>query len=417
MGQPSGFLTVKHLASGIDEMLALLANEGALESLRPPQPPEPNAEAISSVISKVLSGEIRFSLKLLSRPLEEGDSGIWLLWQNEDPAVVQLPFDPELEWEKYWSWLELNRQPKVFDLDVDLALGPGRPMPFLLWSAKPAGQKKSDPVLRRVRSVAAKHAQPRLIFPIKGAALYRDDAIALAAMFAAKAECLRIDNDLSSFFRTYCTSLFHTSFDKLFHRYGNRGNLPMQDWHEVVDRAFDRLYRADKAQGFTMPDQPNSFRAYVRQVLRGEAATDWSRPRSVARGAGTPTSVDEAAARLGISTRTVRRLLNRLNLHEWTEATWEAVRERAQRKASWQVVQRRLEESGRKPDAARKQVQRWRRQGRSPDEALSSLAADNVQLPNCTACGAPAGRDDQGRVLRYEGHPMCAECWLEKTGG
>src|SRR5262249_45192920 len=155
---------------------------------------------------------------------------------------------------------------------------------------------------------------------------------------------------------------------------------------------------AEVGHGFTMPDRPDSFRAYVRQVLRGEAATAWWRRRRNLTRARFPASIEEAAERLGISARTVRRIMKRGARAEWTEASWEAVRERAQNKASWKVVQRRLEGSGRKPEAARKQVQRWRRQGRSPDAVLSSLGAGDVRVPDCSACGDPAGRDAQDRI-------------------
>src|SRR5262249_28369652 len=158
--------------------------------------------------------------------------------------------------------------------------------------------------------------------------------------------------------------------------------------HEVVDRAFDRIYRAKVGHGFTMPERSDSFRAYLYQVLRGEAATAWGRRRGPNRD-GFPASVEAAAERLGVSENTVRRIMKRLARPEWTEAPWEAVRERARTKRSWQAVQRRLEGSGRKPEAARKQVQRWRRQGRSPDAVLSSLAAGGVRVPDCSSCGDP----------------------------
>src|SRR5262245_61901474 len=103
MGQPSGFLTVAHLASGIEELLALLADATALASRRPPPPQGPNSQAAHGVVSRVLPGEVRFVLQLISRSPGEDGAGIWLLWHNEDPAAVRLPFNPELDWERYWS--------------------------------------------------------------------------------------------------------------------------------------------------------------------------------------------------------------------------------------------------------------------------------------------------------------------------
>jgi hypothetical protein len=113
----------------------------------------------------------------------------------------------------------------------------------------------------------------------------------------------------------------------------------------------------------------------------------------------------------------LRRWVKRSDLSGWTEAAWEVVRGPARRKAAWRDVQQRLQKSGRTPAAARKQVQRWKRQGHTPETLLASLAARKVKVPECFACGDPAGRDDQDRTLTYEGAPMCADCWLEKTGG
>jgi hypothetical protein len=300
MGQLSGFVSVAHLASGIDELLALLADETALASRRPPPPQGPNTGAVHGVVSRVLPGEVRFVLRLISRSPGEDGAGIWLLWHNEDPAAVRLPFNPELEWERYWSWRESNRRPTVFDLDVDLSSGSSQQMPFNLWSARAAGQKKTDPMLREVRSVAARYARPRLVLPVSGAEAYRDDGVALAALFASRAECLRVDSDLPVFFRSYCTSLFHDSFVKLYGRAGHRGSLPLPEWHSVIDRAFDRLYRQDAGRGFSMPGSPASFRGYVRQVLRGEAAAAWRTRRPSPSPSGVPASLEEAAERLGI---------------------------------------------------------------------------------------------------------------------
>jgi hypothetical protein len=415
MGHSSDFLSVKHLESGIDEVLALLAEEGALEAQRPPHPSEANAEAVRGVVSRVFPDGVRFTLNLISQAPGAAGSGIWLHWVEELPLHAQPPCDPEVDWEALRAWEARLPCPQVFCLDVDLFAASRPKHLFNLWSAKGEGQKKTDPDLRKIRSVLEKYAQPRLILPKSRAAACRDDCIALAAVFASKAACLRIDCDLSTFFRNYCSTQFYAAFDRRFRRHGNRGSLPTGEWHSVIDRAFDRIYRAITGRGFAMPEKPNSFRAYVRQVLRGEAAAAWRKARTSPREAPVPASIENAAERLGVSLRTVYRWMRRLNLTEWSEATWEAVRNAVQSKAVWQRVQRRCEESGRTPDAARKQVHRWKRQGQLPETLLASFAARKVKATRCFACGDPADHDNGDNILTCGGKPMCASCWLEKT--
>jgi hypothetical protein len=415
MGHSSGFVSVQHLASGIDEVLALLAEEGALEAQRPQQPSEAKAKAFHAVVSRVFPPGVRFNLNLNSRAPGAADSGIWLQWIEELPLDLQPPCDPEVDWEAYRSWVERLPCPQIFCLDVDLFVASRPKELFNLWNAKPNGQKKADPDLRKIRSVLEKYARPRLILPTSRASEYRDDCIALGAMFLSKEERLRFDDDLSTFFRNYCTSRFHASFDRLYRRNGTRGSLPTEEWHSVIDRAFDRIYRAITGRGFAMPATPNSFRAYVRQVLRGEAATVWRKARTNPRGSRVPATIEDAAERLGVSLRTLYRWMKRLNLTEWSEATWEAIRLPVQRKALWQTLQRRYEESGCTPDAARKQVQRGKRKGLSPDALLASLPSAKVMAAKCSACGDAAGLDGEDNILTYAGKPMCASCWCEKT--
>src|SRR5262249_55690657 len=237
-----------------------------------------------------------------------------------------------------------------------------------------------NPDLRKVRSILDGFALPRVILPATDAAHFRDDYVALIALFAAKADCLaRQDDKLPRFFRGYC--------DTWFRRGAVRQTLAEAEWYGAVDRVFERLYGGKVGMGFTMPAYPESFRAYVSQALRGAVAQAQFRSPQPPKPGQVPASIEQAAARLGVSHMTVRRCMRRLQLSEWTEQAWPAVSADIREKKGWQEVTARLQASGLGPETARKRVRRWKSSGLPLDEAFQKSAPAKLPRGTCAACG------------------------------
>jgi hypothetical protein len=107
-----------------------------------------------------------------------------------------------------------------------------------------------------------------------------------------------------------------------------------------------------------MPVLAPSFRAYIARAIRGQAANEASGTRPNPKPGRFPASIEEAAANLGVSHMTVRRWMKRLQLGEWTEATWMTVSAKITPKKQWQELNAQLRKRGLREDAARKRVQR-----------------------------------------------------------
>ena len=71
-----------------------------------------------------------------------------------------------------------------------------------------------------------------------------------------------------------------------------------------------------------------------------------------------PATIDEAASRLGVSSMTVRRDLERLKESKWNPAVWKQIAIARNAKNGWREVQDQLQEGGRLMAAARKCVER-----------------------------------------------------------
>jgi transposase len=124
-----------------------------------------------------------------------------------------------------------------------------------------------------------------------------------------------------------------------------------------------------------------------------------------------PSSIQEAAAHLGVSHMTVRRWMSRLEFREWTEEAWTAVSAKVRLKERWRQVTAHLREMGLREEAARKRVQRLKRTGRTPDEARRQHASPQSRKGTCTACG-----DEQVLGELYQGKFHCSVCYAEKRG-
>jgi hypothetical protein len=262
---------------------------------------------------------------------------------------------------------------------------------------------KRKPELRKIRSILDRYALPRLVLPQRDPASHRDDFIALIGLFAAKAQCLAPrDEDLPRFFRSYC--------DRLFGGERKRRKLSEADWYGLIDRVFERLYRGEAGSGFTMPAVPGTFRAYIRQAVRGQAASVVPASQQARKPSRFPASIKEAANSLGVSHMTVRRYMSRLHFPEWTEQAWLAVSETILPKKRWQDLTADLRVSGLKADAARKRVQRLKQKGLTPKEARCQDSAP-LRKGTCTACG-----EEQVPGELHQGKFFCAECFREKKG-
>jgi hypothetical protein len=258
--------------------------------------------------------------------------------------------------------------------------------------------------LRKVRSVLDRYARPRVILPPTGDTDFREDLIALIALFARKGQCLPAnDEKLPGFFRSYC--------DRFFSGERDRRMLSEAEWHGVIDLVFLRLYGGKFGAGFTMPAFPGSFRAYIARALRGGAASARRRDRPVGGTARFPSCIDEAARKLNVSHMTIRRRMRRLGFREWTELAWTEISEGVHSKKRWQAVNKQLLESGLRKEAARKRVQRWKGRGLTLEQARNQSSAVKQQRQTCTAC-----TEERALGSMLDGKFFCAECFREKAG-
>jgi hypothetical protein len=243
-----------------------------------------------------------------------------------------------------------------------------------------------------------------MLLPTQDAASFRDDFIALIALFAAKAQCLAPrDDQLPTFFRSYC--------DRFFGRVREREKLSQAEWYGVVDWVFQRLYRGQAGMDFTMPVLASSFRAYIGRAIRGQAANKAPGRRPIPKSCRFPSSIEEAAAELGVSHMTVRCCMKQLQWREWTEATWMAVSAKLTSKKQWQELNAQLRKRGLREEAARKRVQCCKKRGLTPHEARSRNSSPQAPNGTCTAC-----KDEQVVGEVYQGKFYCAVCYVEKMG-
>jgi hypothetical protein len=418
MRHASIFLTLDRVAFGVDKLLEFMADRAALESRRPPTPPG-GALATRSLITEEFGDGMTFQLTICSRTPPTS------VVNNANPHIRRLlatltapPLDPvskldDLGIEILWSFVELPPQELLLasgdepNPELDTFLKTAESWAFgvnVCERCAPWIAPKRNSELRKVRSVLDRYAKPRLVLPEKDAENFREDFIALIALFAAKAQHLAPRDDaLPRFFRSYC--------DRFFGPVRDRRKLSEAEWHGAVDRVFQRLYGGKVGMGFTMPALPMSFRAYLARAVRGQAASETSGRRPIARPSRFP-SIEEAAASLGVSHMTVRRWLRRLGFREWTEETWRAIFSKINLKKQWQQFEARLRESGLGDHAARKRVQRFKLEGLTPDAARRRhLSSVKSRKGNCTACG-----ESQIPGELHEGKFYCLDCYREKKG-
>jgi hypothetical protein len=375
MGHEIVRLTLEHITFGVGEMLALLASEQGPEGHRLPAPPD-GGVAIDTVADRTFFDYVHFELCLVSPTRGAYDSGLTMLW--------------------FWAVRGLP----AWRLDVDVEIS------FYPWPN--ATDFPGFGEFRKYRSVLDKYAQPRIIVPAANAGQFRDDYVALLALFAVKEKCLDPNDELVRHFRAYCSGLFRDTFDKLYcRRRGGRHGLSLDEWNGLVDKVFERLYHGKAGQGFTMPSRPESFRAYVHKALRGEFARLWGRKQAPSNRTGFPQSVEDAAARLGVSGMTVRRCMKRLGTGAWSLQVWESIADQLRLKKRWQEITKDLEKSGCKPDTARKKVQRWKSLGLTPAEARRQTATNPRGV--CSAC-----REENTIGDWFRGKFFCSECLAEK---
>jgi hypothetical protein len=370
-------LRIEQLAFGVSELLALLADEQGLEARRPSAPPD-GVVVISTLVDREFPDGVCFELRLVSPPRRRHESGLTMVWYGE--GGPSLP-------------------PWRLDVDIEVCSYP--------WASPEDLPGFAD--FRKFRSILDEFAQPRLIVPATNAGAFQVDYMALLALFAVKAKCLAPTEDLVRQFRGYCSGLFQDMFDKRYRRrVGSQDGLPLEEWTGIVDKVFGRLYHGKAGRGFTMPSRPESFRAYVWQALRGEFARLWGRTRVAGNDTGFPQSVAAAAANLGVSEMTVHRRLKRLGQSAWSPEAWESVSGQVRLKKQWQEITQELERSGSKPAAARKKVQRWKKDGLTPGEALQRMKPTHPRGV-CSAC-----REEGAIGEQYRGKFLCAECLAEK---
>ena len=374
MGQKTVPLNLEHLAFGVGELPDLLADARRLEASRPPAPPD-GGVAISTVADRTFADDVRFELSLASPTRGKDDSGLTMLW--------------------YWA---AGEPPWRLDVDVEVCYYP--------WpNAKDLSEFGE---FRKFRSIMNKYAQPRLIVPAANAGQFRDDYLTLLALFAVNEKCLAPNEDLVRHFRAYCSGLFQAMFDKLFRRRrGGPHGLALEEWNGLVDKVFGRLYHGKAGQGFTMPSRPESFRSYVQKALRGEFARLWGQKQAGGNRSSVPQSIEDAAAVLGVTGMTVRRCMNRLGVRAWSPETWESDSSQLRLKKRWQEITKELQSSGLKPDAARKRVQRWKKDGLTTTEARRRMETKHPRGV-CSACGEEGAIGDQ-----YRGKFFCIECLAE----
>lgn len=385
MRQSAIFLTLSQAEFGVDELLKVMP---ILESLRPSAPPD--STAVHTAAGRTFPSGVRFELHVNSPlpdslPTAEGvtkehsrliqvedqgrDLGVDMLWYYFKPPQPQRDVQPARDTgagqmsSKSW-FLELG----VCE-DYSPWLKPGK-----------------DRDLRQIRSTLDGFAQPRLIVPATNVEQFRDDYIALIGIFAAKAKCLAPqDGEFPTFFRRYC--------GQCFSRIRQRSRLTEAEWHSAVDRVFRRLYAGDVGAGFTMPTYPESFRSYLSSALRGavvetrdrdrrhqtgvdtnvlEGAPEAgnSRERQVVDEAHFPSSIAEAADRLGVSHMTVRRMMKRLGYDTWTQEAWMQIADEWKTEDGWRMVCDRLQQDGRSKKTAMQCIRRWRKKSLSLSDAL-----------------------------------------------
>lgn len=418
MGQGSIFLTHDRLAYGVDRLLEFMNDRAAVEALRPPTPPD-GALATDNLIAEDFGDGMTFQILLHSPPpAKSGDSSVDPVIQQLLATITAPPLNSAFEskdlgMELIWLFSELPPP----ELLVPLGERPNPELIKFMYAARkwilrvsvcegcyPWIDPKGNSELRKVRSILDGYAKPRLILPESDAASFRDDFIALISLFASKAQCLTPgDDELPIFFRSYC--------NRFFGHVRERRKLSEAEWHSVVDRVFQRLYCGQKGKGFTMPVLAPSFRAYIGRAIRGQAASEASGTRPNPKPGRFPSSIDEAAAKLSVSPRTVRRSMRRLHFREWTEETWMAVSAAITLKKQWQELTSQFREEGLPEDAARKRVQRCKKGGMTPDEARRRYSSPESRKGTCTACG-----DEQVPGDLYQGKFYCGVCYAEMTG-
>jgi len=415
MGQGGIFLTYGDIAFGVDALIEFMGDGAGVESHRPPAPPN-GQFAVNSVVTRQSPDGVNFQLAISSRRLPVPAPGVM------DAAI-----------EQFLARITAGQESPTIDLGVDMCWYSEPSLEEMLYSLKhqprlepetsradnwrpwrldlrvcelchPWIDPARDRELRKIRSVLDGFARPRVILPATDVASFREDYIALIALFAAKGKCLAPqDEQLPIFFRSFC--------DRVFRRGLNRGKLSDAEWHSVVDRVFVRLYSGKVGMGFTMPAFPKSFRAYVARALRGETANArCGHQRALKRGPF-PSSLTEAATNLGVSHMTVRRHMSGLGFREWTEEAWNAISSVITVKKRWQEVETRLRAAGFSEETARKRVQRWKKSGMTPELALQRSASPKLPRGTCASCG-----EEHAVGALYDDSFYCSECLAEKTG-
>jgi hypothetical protein len=421
MGHNLVFLTVDRIAFGVDRLLEFVTDRAAAESSRPPSPPC-GGRAIRTVAAKQFDDGTTFQLDICSRLPPTSAASVdpvirELLAKLTAPPLNILSKMKDLEIDMVWYFAEPIPQELLFpsgdgtnpELDTFLQDAQSWVLRVSVCGVcYPWINPKGYPELRKVRSVLDSYALPRLILPESDATNFREDFIALIALFAAKAQCLwHKDDQLPEFFRSYC--------DRFFAHERERRKLSDAEWYGVVDVVFRRLYSGIAGMGFTMPVLAPSFRSYVAKAIRCQAASAAAASAAperlqIPKPGRFPMSIKEAAANLGVSHMTVRRWMSRLHFHEWTEETWMAVSAKIIPKKQWQELTGRLQNSGLEKEAARKRVQRCKRSGLTLNEARRRNSP-KCRKGTCTACG-----EEQALGELFEGEFYCSTCYAEKTG-
>lgn len=416
MGHNLVFLTVDRIAFGVDRLLEFVADRAAAESSRPPSPPCGGC-AIHTAIGKRFENGTTFHLDICSRPPPTLAASVdpvirKLLAKFTAPPLVLLNKMNDLGINMVWYFAEPIPQELLFpsgdrpnpELDTFLQKAQSWVLRVSVCEVcYPWINPKRYPELRKVRFVLDSYAQPRLILPESDAASFREDFIALIALFAAKAQCLgHRDDRLIKFFRSYC--------DRFFGIERKRRKLSEADWYGVVDVVFHRLYSGIAGRGFTMPVLAPSFRSYVAKAVRGQAASVAPGKRQILKPGRFPASIMEAAANLRVSHMTVRRYMNQLDFREWTQDAWEGVSAKITPKKQWQALTTELQKSGLEKDAARKRVQRCKRSGLTLNEARRQNFPKG-RMGTCSACG-----EEQALGELFQGKFHCSACYAEKTG-
>lgn len=382
-------MSLDQIGAGVEKLLAFVTDRAAVESRRPPTLPD--GLHIRTLDVEQFPDGVTFQLRIISHPMPRTtatDIGAEI-WPNRSPTDGTNDLGIHMIWHDAPTDLTETSEPWMLWVDVCEDYYPWVP--------------RGTAEFRKIRSILDAYARPRLILPKKHIAEFREECVALIALFAAKERCLAPrDEHLPQFFRSYCARFFSRQ---------RRNQLSEADWHGIVDRVFERLFSGQVGMGFTMPPRPLSFRAYVSKAIRGQVASarGWRRP--IRKQDRFPSSIDAAAHHIGVSHMTVRRWVRRLHFREWSEEAWLAVSSRVAPKKQWQKVDAKLRGLGLRADAARKRVQRWRNRGLTPSEALRLASPAKPARGTCTACGLV---NAAGGLLN--GKFFCGECLAEKLG-